>query len=170
MNPTQLIGVLAFLAAGLSSWVVSNHSLHPIWKWTRVVYTALALDVMFGWRYLLQDAVRSYIRLNGLYNDRRFFQTLLVIVAVILTAIVMHSAYLGLRRRWPSVLGSTISLVLVASLFFLEIISLHAIDRLMYLNLGDLRLIAVLWLVSLVPHFIGAYRQFSQNRKGIQNL
>jgi hypothetical protein len=160
LNPTQLLGIGTFLTAAIIAWLASRRCSHPIWRFSTAIYLLLSLEISLGLRHQLQQLVRAAAKNRGLYETRQTYQPYLIgfiLLLLALTCLIWIS-----RRRWaaqPLPYWSAFSLIVVLSIFLVEIISLHSVDRILYHRLGGILLIGYLWLFACLPHLLSGLRQ-----------
>lgn len=156
MDATQWAGVVAFggaAAACLSLRVPSGRIL-------AAVNGCLAVECALGFRHGLHDQV---IRLLGdYYPERQPFQIALVLIAAF-TGLTL------LARRWRPARMTSASVPLIATgaalfLFAVEMISLHALDRLLYRPAGPVLVIGWLWIAIGTVTLIGTARDYHRAR------
>ncbi|WP_227271831.1 hypothetical protein [Roseobacter weihaiensis] len=141
VNATQLAGVLSFGIAAIACYSAWRRGAAAarLWGWISAIYVLMAADVLWGGRYMLSDAVRGGLRALEAYDDRRLWQSGLVVALLLVAALVLWRARAGLGPR-------AVWLSLLAPVFFLlEATSLHAIDAVFYHRVGPLLGIGWLW-------------------------
>ena len=150
INSTQTAGLLAFVPATVIAAIAFWRSRHGGWArggpWAPItaVHASFAIEVIAGGRHRLNSALGSWLKADGLYDDRRTAQAVLIIVAVLLAALLLgHMARKASTRLQSLAIGATGA---AALLFVVESISLHAIDAALYRFVGPVLLIGWLWL------------------------
>lgn len=167
MNPTQLLGILTFLAAAIIAWLASRRCSHPMWRLNTAIYLLLSIEISIGLRHQLQQMVRSEAKNQGLYETRQSYQPYMI--GFILLMLALTCAVVLIRKRWaaqPLPLWSAFSLVAVLGIFLVEVISLHAVDRVLYYRIGGVLLIGYLWLGASLPHLLAGLLQVTQPSNG----
>lgn len=139
MDATQWAGLLAFGSAALACLVGRGAGLKGI----GAINALLAAECALGWRHGLHDAVIAAI---GSWYDRRTpFQTALTLAAIlaiaVITLLLARAARAHARTAVPAMLATGCAILLFAA----ETISLHAIDRILYLPAGPLLVIGWAW-------------------------
>lgn len=135
MNATQLVGIIAFGGAALLCFRVR-------WGLIGTINALLTLECVFGLRHRIHDVA---VQMMGpLYAERTGVQITIISIAL---ALLGGSAMLLLRRRHqlasPAVTAATL---LAIALFSIEIVSLHAVDAVLYRHVGGVMVIGWLWL------------------------
>jgi hypothetical protein len=137
-NPTQLAGLLAFAATTLACAWAARRQHSGGWTALAVVHAALWLDILLNTRHRVHDVVNAALRAMGLYESRVWLQAALLLALA--AGVVI--AWQARRRAGVAVLATA---VLIA-LMLVEAISWHESDRVLYMHLGPLLLIAYAWL------------------------
>jgi hypothetical protein len=137
-NPTQLAGLLAFAATTLACAWAARRQHSGGWTALAVVHAALWLDILLNTRHRVHDIVNAALRAMGLYESRVWLQAALLLALA--AGVVI--AWQARRRAGVAVLATA---VLIA-LMLVEAISWHESDRVLYMHLGSLLLIAYAWL------------------------
>jgi len=145
MNPTQVVGLVACLIAALLCARAARRSsaARGLWGGLTALYGLLTLDLAFDLRMALRGWLVEAAKQAGDYGLRREVQPLLL-AALALAALL--GAWLLLRRLGDApargaALGAAASLAVVAT----EVVSLHAVDAVLYRPLGPVMLIAWVW-------------------------
>ena len=164
MNPTQWVGIAAFVLAGLSGWIAGKYSANRMWQWSGAVYGVLAVDVAIGLRHQLQGVVRSLAMDQGLYDIRRSYQPILIIGILLASVLIFYWMWRSQRRADP-IFGVYVSFMLITALFLVEIVSVHAVDAMLYRPVGSILMIGLLWTIAVVPHVFCAGWQIAIARR-----
>lgn len=146
-NPTQILGVLVFVAAALACALAARRSrgrAASVWKLLAVLQIVFVAEIVLGLRHLIHGVVDAFLQDRGWYAQRQPVQ-----LGLLAVALLAGGAGLVAVLRWcrshraaaPAVLASCA----VLGLFALEMISLHAIDAVLYRLIGPVMLIALLW-------------------------
>jgi hypothetical protein len=108
------------------------------------VQLALLLDMVFEWRWKLHALEIRTAMAYGIYDSRRLPQ-LLALAALITGAVFCSILILArLRRR-----GAAIALVgtlLSLGLWWVEVLSYHSIDMVLYRMIGKAMLVGFIWI------------------------
>lgn len=177
-NPTRLLGTLSFaLTSGLCGLVVylcflrrqrrdPGHSM-GLWIGLLVAQLAMLVELQTSMRFDAGEVLRSVIRDMDLYENRRQLQAMaFVVVAIPMIAIYSTAFYMVRKRGLPVILavGGTLASL---SLFCLPLISLHAIDRIMYHHIGPVMLISLMWFGSAAVTFAGGVKAMIASRNAL---
>ena len=153
MNATQLTGIVAFGAAALLCF-------RARWVQIGAINAVFAIECVFGLRHRIHDLA---VQLMGpLYAERGGVQIVLIGLALALLAGSGILLLLSKHRLVPA--NVTAATLLAVALFSIEVISLHAIDAVLYRYVGDVMVIGWLWLALALVIAIGALR--AKSRKG----
>lgn len=149
-NPTQVAGLLAFAASALAcAWAARRRP--GGWAWLAAVHGLLWLDILLGTRHRLHDWINAGLRALGAYGERVWLQVALLAALASLAVVVWRA-----RRRLGAAGTAT---ALVVALLIVEAISWHETDRLLYLRIGPLLLIAYAWIAGAAVVVASALRR-----------
>lgn len=161
-NPTQIAGILAFVVTALACFIASGARRKSrdlsIWRRLSIVYGLLAIEMIAAMRHRIHDFVNALLKATGEYSARSGLQEMLIaaLAIVIITTMGVYFVRLGkVKGATRLAVGVTIALV---ALFLLEMISLHAIDAILYRPIGPLMAIAYLWIAASAVTGIAALR------------
>lgn len=146
-NPTQIAGVLAFAVAAAACWLAARGargSAAKAWKLLAVLQGLFLAEVVFGVRHEAHEVVNGFLQDHGWYWQRQTAQVLLLGVALVTVGVGL-AAIMRWGRAHRGVLPAALASFAVAMLLALEMISLHAVDALLYFHVGSLMVIAALW-------------------------
>lgn len=138
MNLTQFVGVAGFGIAGLLCLSLRQ----SLWIAIGSLNLLYCLECTMGWRHRLHDTATTAMGMQ--YAERAPLQITLLTGAFILG--VMALAIVFFLARDPLVRIALIGTGIGGGLFLVEIISLHAVDRVLYQPMGPILLIGWLWL------------------------
>lgn len=169
LNPTQLVGIIAFFAAAIAAARVAlakrdqRKASARVWWWVGAIHLVWVMEVVVGARHGLHDWVNAVLHDNGLYPKRAAIQMLLLVGCVLCVALA-HTVV----RRWlkgtaplaPHARRAAFVTMAVGALFIVESISLHAIDQLLYANLGPVLAITYLWVGMALAILASAWAEF----------
>ncbi len=147
-NPTQVTGLIVFVAAALScGWAVRRTSGRTavLWRWLAVVQCLFLAEIVFGLRHQVHGGVDAVLQQLGWYANRRPLQVALLVLSFAglgFAAMPVLRVFAGS----PSARLAAIASLAALALFGLEAISLHQIDSELYRPVGPVMLIAWLWL------------------------
>ncbi len=177
-NPTRLLGTLSFaLTSGLCGLVVylcylrrqrrdPGHGM-GLWIGLFVAQLAMLIELQMNMRFDAGDLLRDVIRDMDLYENRRQLQAMaFVLVTLPMIAVYSTVFYMVRKRGLPVILvvGGTMASL---SLFCLPLISLHAVDRIMYHHVGPVMLISLMWLISASVTFAGGVKALIASRNAL---
>ena len=152
INPTQLTGLLSFLAAATACVIAALRSTRPnarIWQVLGFINGIFLIEIIFGLRHRIHDYLVALLRAEGEYGQRRGMQELVLIglgtIALICVMLLLFSRSLAGNVRIAG--GLTIALL---ALFAIETVSLHSLDALLYGSIGPVALIGWLWAIATV--------------------
>lgn len=153
-NPTQWTGLIAFGAASWSALRASRRKAVPsnpaatAWRWISALQFLYVLEIWLNTRHIAHDMVNTVLRATGLYADRASIQTILLAIAALtgmVVGVVMWRTHWWSRQTDARTKLALVSTIAILLLFVVETISLHAIDRVMHLQVGPVLLIAYAW-------------------------
>jgi hypothetical protein len=146
-NPTQITGVLAFAVAAIVCALAARRSrgrAASVWKLLAVLQIVFVVEIVLGLRHLIHGGVDAVLQDRGWYAQRQPVQLGLLAVTLV-AGIAALVAVLRWCRSHRAVAPAVLASCAVVGLFALEMISLHAIDAVLYRLVGPVMLIAVLW-------------------------
>jgi hypothetical protein len=162
IGPTRTIGLVAYATALMCcsiTWIRTKGTR----KTSRVAATlmlfesALLLDMAFNWRWKLHQALMDFALERHEYGQRRFPQVIAVSALAGLLLIGVVTAWRTFRGRGTTLLavsGAWLSIVL----WSVEVVSLHAVDRVLYTSLGGVMVVSLLWIAACALTSIGILR------------
>jgi hypothetical protein len=137
-NATQSAG----LAATAFAMVACVAAAKTPWRFLAVFHAALFLEVLLGLRHQIHALAGRGLMAEALYGERRPMQ--IALLAGLLVAGVLILWFAGRQKRLPAKVG-ILSSGMLAALFVVETISLHAIDAVLYRRIGPLMIIGFIW-------------------------
>ncbi|QTD56242.1 hypothetical protein [Parasphingorhabdus cellanae] len=147
-NPTQAVGIFAFLTAFFGCVMAGRSTGWIIWRWLTALYLVFAIELMVGLRHGLRVMVNDVMQSAEIYSDRAVIQWALVLVLLALV-LALSSRYLIRARKFGSLsktrfaaIAATVALI---SVFLLELISFHEIDALLYQKFASVMVIGWIW-------------------------
>jgi hypothetical protein len=150
-NPTQLAGLIAFAASTLACAWAWKATRRRSWALLAVVHAMLWLDILLDTRHRLHDAVNAVLRTLGVYEARGVVQIALLSALALLVVLAWRR-----RRRAGLALGATL---LLLALLLIEAISWHESDRVLYMHVGPLLLVAYGWIAGAAIVVLAALRR-----------
>jgi hypothetical protein len=138
-NLSQFASLFYLATAALALGAGLRHRTGLV-RWTM---TAGGFLILAAWRLddgeaLLQDAVRTWTRNAGTYDDRHAFQAPVTLGAVVVVALLV---WLGLRSRGAGRSGQALCVTLIMLVFTaVRAVSLHAVDAFLYASIGPVHI------------------------------
>lgn len=137
-----VITVTCLIAAGAAARLRQPNRHWQIWAAIGLIFALLATVRVTGFEELLRDALRTILRSEDTYGNRREIQRPLAAAALALVSLAGGFVLLKQMRsvkgrRNVALLVATGSTMVMALLIALRIISLHQVDSLLY---GPLKL------------------------------
>ncbi len=131
----------------------------------------LLLDMVFNWRWDIHQFLMDKANQAALYASRRGHQTLVLAAIVLLFIFAMRLVSHRLRGRPDALLaaaGALLSLVLWCT----EVVSLHAVDHILYHPIGQWMMVSFLWIIASVTTSVGIlrYSKSAPNRVRMNTL
>ena len=152
MTVTREIGIAAhFVVAcvcGLAwGWSRHRRSHALLFGALGLLESFLFLDAFFNCRWILHQALLSAAMAKGVYGDRKWPQVAaLAVLSITATGAILVAA----RRYWrsPGVPLALCGGVLSVMLWWTEVISLHASDRILQQRVSSVMLVAWFWIAT----------------------
>lgn len=148
MNAISILGIFTYCTVGgLAAFAAirAYHSPSPhsrgdtaIWALVALVFVLFALARYFAVEDAIRADMRAYLIKEGEYGGRRHVQGWMVGILMVLASLVCawlwryRTAGVRLTLRRLSVIAAIVATLAFIVLFVLRIISLHAVDRLLY--------------------------------------
>jgi len=128
-----------------------------IGSWARsglaAIFATLAVGRVFGLQWRLAEFFRRRAVVGGWYDERRGFQTWVVLaVAALAAAVVIAIVAVSLRRKSPRTLAVFAPVATLLGFLAVRAVSLHQIDHLLYRRVAgvEVNLAVELTLLALV--------------------
>jgi hypothetical protein len=158
LNPTRAIGLAAYGAA-LSccgvAWIRTKaRRVSQLAAVLMLIESALLLDIAFSWRWMLHDVIGGFAQRHHEYGVRRLPQEIALSILggmLLLGLIVIWRLFHGRAGARLAVSGVVLSLFV----WCIEVVSLHAVDHLLYHSLGRVMAVSLLWILSCAMTSIG---------------
>ncbi|MBN8807503.1 MAG: hypothetical protein J0I47_04590 [Sphingomonas sp.] len=149
MNPTQLVGTIGCAMAALACLSRRDRR----WIAPASVFMGMLVDLQLNTRYAVRTAAENFLFAHGLpFAEKRPFQVVVLIVAAIVLVLAIRWFARGKNGLREARLGA----ILIAALWMIEAISLHATDHIMWAPAGPILLGAWLWLAACALAIWGA--------------
>jgi hypothetical protein len=152
LTPTRATGIVAYgvamvccgLAWARTRRLRTNSQLAAL---LTAIEGALVLDMVFNWRWMIHQQLMDFAQRRNEYEIRRSPQLIAIAILAVLLLVGLFAALRILRGRAGALLavsGVLLSLVLWCT----EVISLHALDHLLYHLLGPWMLVSLVWVFA----------------------
>lgn len=112
-----------------------------------VIEGALVLDMVFNWRWMLHQELMDLAQRWNEYEVRRSPQVIAIAILTVLLVVGLIAVLRILRARTGALLavsGVLLSLVLWCT----EVVSLHALDHVLYHLLGPWMVVSLVWVFA----------------------
>jgi hypothetical protein len=160
-NPTRFTGVTAYgatLACCVTAWARAKGD--PARSRLAAILTffegCLLLDMIFNVRWILHQFFMDEAKMLAVYASRRGPQALALVVLVGTFFIALRVASQKFHGRGGALLavsGALLSLVLWCT----EVVSLHAVDHILYHTVGSVMTVTFLWIVACAMTSVGVF-------------
>jgi hypothetical protein len=149
LNPTQLIGLSAYLFAAIScgiAWVRSRRTprLRGLASLLAALEAGLFLDMVFSFRWHLHDLLEGQAIRENLYAQRVGPQLAALGLLAVAAAVGMGLVLQRLCGRTGAIVA-TCGAILSLSCWCAEVISLHATDAVFYYNVDGIMVVSLCW-------------------------
>ncbi len=125
----------------------------------------MVLDMVFNWRWMLHQQLMDLALRSNEYDLRRSPQRIAIVVLTLLLVLGVILALRVLRGRTGALLavsGVLLSLVLWCT----EVVSLHAVDHVLYHLLGPWMLVSLVWVCAGLATSVGILIDARQSTEG----
>lgn len=165
LTPVRASGMAAYLVAAALcgvAWVRARRD-KQIARLTvilGILNTALFFDIVFDWRWKLHDLLEGQAMANHWYNQRHWPQAGSLTVLGVLLLVGMGAA----GRRFSSNPGVVLAIwgaLLSIGAWSTEVISLHAMDAVLYHRIGPLMTVNFVWMLACTMTSIGILKASS---------
>jgi hypothetical protein len=123
----------------------------------------LLLDIAFDWRWKLHGLVGGYAQGHHEYEMRRLPQ---LIALVLLTGVLLLGLFAALRifRNRMGTLLAVSGVLLSLITWCVEVVSLHAVDHILYHTLGKVMVVGFVWILACLMTAVGVLIDSQQFR------
>ncbi len=111
-------------------------------------------DMVFNVRWILHQSFMDEATTVALYASRRGPQALVLVALAGVFLLGLRIASQKLRGRGGAVLAVSGGLMSV-TIWCTEVVSLHAVDHILYRPIGNLKMVSILWIVACMLTSIG---------------
>ena len=176
INLTQVAGIAAYGLACFAAFAAvrakraESAALVSRWRWIGILQLIFSLEVALGFRHLAHDLVNLTLHSMSLYQGRSSIQEMLLLgVGLFSFAAVVIVLWRWITNQSLRSDPSKAAVVWTAGtllLFTVETVSLHAVDRFLYMPVGPILLIAYLWIAAALGVLLSARRTLSRGSPG----
>jgi hypothetical protein len=159
IGPTRASGLVAYATAftccGIA-WIrtKAGRRTSRLAAVLMLIESALLLDMAFNWRWKLHQALIDFAMRKHEYAQRGLPQLFVVTLLGALLLLGWFVAWRFFRGRGTTLLavsGALLSLVV----WCIEVVSLHAVDHVLYYSVGGVMAVSLLWILSCSMTSIG---------------
>jgi hypothetical protein len=159
LTPTRATGIAAYGVAMICcgvAWAKGRRlrTVSQLAALLTAIEGALVLDMIFNWRWMLHQQLMDLALRSNEYDLRRSPQRIAIVILTVLLLLGVIFALRVLRGRTGALLavsGVLLSLVL----WCIEVVSLHAVDHVLYHLLGAWMLISLVWVFAGLATSVG---------------
>jgi hypothetical protein len=158
-DPTRAAGVAAYgvaLACCVFAWsqAKGDSAKSRLAALLTVCDGLLLLDMVFNVRWILHQFFLDEATAVALYASRRGPQTLVLVALAGVFLFGLRRAAQKLHGRGGAVLAVS-GVLFSVTLWCTEVVSLHAVDHILYRSIGNLMTVSFLWIVACMLTSIG---------------
>jgi hypothetical protein len=169
LSPTRTAGLAAYAISSLACaarWANCRRNRIPSRPFgvLAAIQLGLLLDMAFDWRWKVHDFWMRKAMASGVYDLRRFPQTLALGLLIFGASLACAAIVYRCRNR-PGAALALCGTLLSVGLWCCESISLHAVDRVFYHLVGKLMLVSLLWVVLAVVTCFGVWLDMRLSRR-----
>lgn len=168
-NPTQLTGVLAFAVATIACAIASRRTQGRdmrLWALLAAVNFLFFIEIFAGFRHRIHDFADGLLMARGLYDERRAPQEMIVMSVGAIAFLFVLLPLLLRRFSTTARLAASVTIA-VSALFAIEVVSLHAIDAVLYRWIGPVYLIGWMWAVAAIAICLAASQAASRRLRSL---
>jgi hypothetical protein len=157
LSPTRASGLLAYGSAVVCCAIVWLRARKPASRLARVLMViecVLLLDIAFNWRWMLHGVIAEIAASHHEYEQRRLPQFIALVILAGLLLVGLFAVLRIFRNRTGALLAVAGILISVIS-WCVEVVSLHAVDHILYHPLGPCMVISVVWILGCLMTCIG---------------
>jgi hypothetical protein len=162
LTPTRAIGLAAYGTAVTCCAIAwtrtkARHGVSQLAAAFTLIEGALLLDIAFNLRWKLHQFLMDIAMQKQEYSVRRLPQVVVVVVLGGLLLFGLLAARRLFRDRADFRLAVS-GILLSVILWCVEVVSLHAVDHILYYSVGSLMMVSVLWILACLMTSIGILR------------
>lgn len=153
-NPTRATGMAAYGAALVCCTIAWVRTKGRLALGLMGIEGVLLLDIAFNWRWMLHGLVGGYAQSHHEYEQRRLPQVIALVILAGILLIGLITVLRMFRKRVGALLavsGALLSLVT----WCVEVVSLHAVDHVLYHSIGSVMVVSALWILACVMTSVG---------------
>jgi hypothetical protein len=159
LNPTQAVGLLAYgmaVTCCAIAWIrtKARHGASQLAAAFTLIESALLLDMVFNLRWKLHQFLMDIAMQEHEYSMRRLPQVIVIALLGGLLVFSLLAAQRLFRDRAADRLAVS-GILLSVVLWCVDVISLHAVDHILYHTIGKWMLVSALWIVACLMTSIG---------------
>jgi hypothetical protein len=159
LNPTRAVGLLAYGTATICCGIAwmrakARHQEGRLPAFLMLIESVLMLDIAFNWRWMLHQLVGDFAQRRHEYELRtepQFIADVILVALLLLGLLVVRRFFRGRGGASLAVSGVLLSLVVWCT----EVVSLHALDHVLYHPLGKIMAVSLLWILACLMTSIG---------------
>jgi hypothetical protein len=159
LNSTRAMGLAAYGTAATCcaiTWIrtKARHGASQLAAAFTFIESALLLDMVFNLRWKLHQFLMDFAMQKHEYDLRRLPQ---VIVLTLLGGLLLFGL-LAARRLFRDRVGARLAvsgILLSVILWCVEVVSLHAVDHILYYSIGHWMVVSALWILACLMTSIG---------------
>lgn len=163
IGAANLLGIAVYLASATVAIFTALRAAKAVsggrmfWVAVSLIFVGLAVFRLLGAEEVIRQALRGLLIERMEYNGRRELQAAAVLTCLVASGIGLFMA-LPRAVHWPLWLAiASGSLVFMALLYSLRIISLHGVDRVLYASIGPLHVNHLLELLPIAAIWYAAW-------------
>ena len=158
LNPTRAAGLAAYGTActccGIA-WIKTKAGRSSqLAALLALIESVFLLDIAFSWRWMLHDVFAGFAERHDEYGARKLPQEIAVFILggiLLLGLLVAWRFFRGRVGALLAVSGVLLSLIV----WSIEVVSLHAVDSVLYYSSGGVMAVSLLWILSCTMTSIG---------------
>jgi hypothetical protein len=161
LTPTRAAGLVAYAVAMTCcciAWAktryLRNASRSGLAALLAAIEAALLLDMVFNLRWWIHQQLMDLAQSRQEYEMRRSPQLIAIVILAVLLLVGLASALRILRAR-PGAGLAVFGVLLSLALWCTEVVSLHAVDHILYHLVGPWMLVSLVWVLAALMTSVG---------------